>query len=94
MYSNIAKNKRKTVFIFIFVIILIAALGWIIGGVDDVLDRDRNAMQRPNRATAAAPGVAFTRLRQRLLGIEMSESADSLLGRGDAVKAGRRYLLG
>ncbi len=30
MYSNIAANKRKTVYIFIFFIILIGGLGWLV----------------------------------------------------------------
>lgn len=30
MYSNIAANKRKTVYIFIFFILLIAGLGWLV----------------------------------------------------------------
>lgn len=31
MYSNIAANKRKTIFIFLFFIALIGGLGWIVG---------------------------------------------------------------
>ncbi len=30
MYSNIAANKRKTVYIFLFFIVLIGALGWLV----------------------------------------------------------------
>lgn len=30
MYSNIAANKRKTVYIFLFFIVIIGALGWLI----------------------------------------------------------------
>ena len=30
MYSNIAANKRKTVYIFVFFIVLIGALGWLV----------------------------------------------------------------
>ncbi|MBW3568979.1 M48 family metallopeptidase [Candidatus Parcubacteria bacterium] len=30
MYSNIAANKRKTIFIFLFFIILIGGLGWVV----------------------------------------------------------------
>ena len=30
MYSNIAKNKRKTVYIFIFFIVLVGALSWLV----------------------------------------------------------------
>lgn len=30
MYSNIAANKRKTIYIFLFFIVLIGALGWLV----------------------------------------------------------------
>lgn len=30
MYSNIARNKRKTIYIFLFFIVLIGALGWLV----------------------------------------------------------------
>ncbi len=30
MYSNIAANKRKTIYIFLFFIVLIGALGWVV----------------------------------------------------------------
>lgn len=30
MYSNIARNKRKTIYIFIFFIVLIGVLGWLV----------------------------------------------------------------
>ena len=60
-----------------------------VGGVDDVLDADRHAVQRADalaaRRCASAPG-----LRQRALAVEIGPGLDLGLERGDAVEAGAR----
>src|SRR5262249_55352165 len=53
-----------------------AALGRVIRRLDDVLDRDRNAVQRPERMAVRAPLIEATRLRERMVTIEMRERLD------------------
>ena len=64
-----------------------AAFGRVVGGVEDVLDADRNAMQRADRMAVAAALVERARLRQR---ISDRDARKRLLvfDRGNAVEAG------
>ena len=50
-----------------------AELSRIIRGVDDVLDRDGNAVQRPERMAFEAAFVEFARLGKRMVAVEMGE---------------------
>ena len=47
--------------------------GRIVRGVDDVLDRDRNAVQRAERVAQHTALVEHPRLRKHMLAIEMGE---------------------
>src|SRR5919204_6670086 len=64
-----------------------AELGRIIGGVDDVLDRDRNAVQPPERMALEAAFVEFARLGKRMLAVEMGEGLDLAVACLDALEA-------
>ena len=66
-----------------------AHLGRQVGGVDDVLDADRHAMQRAARGTA----VEVVRLAQRELGIDRGPGVDVLLARVDAREAVADHVL-
>jgi hypothetical protein len=65
-----------------------AELGRIIRGVDDVLDRDRDAVQRPERMALEAAFVEFARLGKRMVAVEMGEGLDLAVERLDALEAG------
>ena len=71
-----------------------AELGRIIRRVDDVLDRDRNAVQRSERVALRAALVERARLRERVLAVEMDERFDLAINRFNAVEAGARIILG
>ena len=71
-----------------------AAFGRIVAGVDDVLDPDRNAVQRTQRHAPALALVERARLRDGMVGIEMGEGADFRIDRGDTVEAGAGIFLG
>ena len=71
-----------------------AELGRIVRGVDDVLDRDRNAVQRAERVAQRAALVERARLRQHMLAVEMSERPDLAVERVDAIEAGAGIVLG
>ena len=60
-----------------------AVPGRHVGGVDQVLDRDRDAVQRPARGRR----VAAPRRGERRLGIEILPGADHRLARGDPFEA-------
>ena len=69
-----------------------AVLGRLVGGIDDVLDGDRNARKQPARAGI----VDRPRSHRSLGGVEMAPCPDRRLGRGDAVQrrgTGRRRAL-
>ena len=51
-------------------------------------------MQRTDRPAASAPLIAFARLRQRELRVEMRERLDGVFRRLDPIEAGARDLLG
>src|SRR5262249_10849854 len=70
-----------------------AELGREIGGVDDVLDRDRDAVERTERTTLRAALVEGARLTERGVAIEMGEGADLAVPRVDAIEAGADILL-
>src|SRR5207244_9469198 len=55
------------------------AFGRIIRGVEDVLDPDRDAMQRPDPFAIGLAAVKRTRLRQGVLRIQMDEGVDLCL---------------
>src|SRR5262249_43954864 len=65
-----------------------AELGRIIRGVDDVLDRDRNTVQRPDRAAFRAALVECARLRKHAVAIDMDERPDLAVDRLDAIETG------
>src|ERR1700739_4731927 len=71
-----------------------AELGRIIRSVDDVLDRDWDAVQRPERVALRAPLVEPAGLGQRMLAVEMDERLDLAINRFNAVEAGARIILG
>jgi len=71
-----------------------AELGRIIRGVDDVLDRDWNAVQRADRVSLRAALVERARLRERVLAVEMGECLDLAVEGFDAVEAGAGIFLG
>ena len=60
-----------------------AALGRQVRGVDDVLDADRDAVQRPARGLR----VALARLGERGAGVEVRPRPDGLLALGDPLEA-------
>jgi hypothetical protein len=70
------------------------ALGRIIGGIDDVLDRDRNAVQRPDRVPLLAALIEPACLGERMLAVEMGERLDLSIERRDAIEASTRTILG
>src|SRR3954468_22824885 len=59
-------------------------LGRIVRGVDDVLDRDWNVVQRTERMALQAALDARPRLREHILAIEMRERLDLAVERFDA----------
>ena len=61
-----------------------------VDGVDQILDRDRDPVQRPSRRFRIAP----SRGRQRLLAIEVLPGANHRLARLDAVEIGSDQCLG
>src|SRR6516162_833746 len=63
-------------------------LGRVIRGVDDVLDRDRDAVQRTNRVAVRAALVERARLRERALTVDMDECFDLAVESFDAVETG------
>ena len=67
-----------------------AAFRRTVGRVDDVLNSDRNAVQRTDRPSALAPFVALARLRQCVLRVEMGKGLHFRLNCRDPVKAGAR----
>jgi len=71
-----------------------AKLGRIIRGVDDILDRDRNAVQRAKRVAQRAALVERACLRQHVLAVEMNERPDLAVERLDAGEAGAGIVLG
>src|SRR5262249_53379737 len=50
--------------------------GRVVRGVDDVLDRDRNAVQRAEGVALGTALVERARLRERVLAVEMDERFD------------------
>src|SRR5262245_6514835 len=70
-----------------------AAFGRIVGGVEDVLDPDRNAVQRTEAPAFRLVAVERARLRQRMLGIEVGERLDFALAGRNPVEAGARVFL-
>src|SRR6185437_11694381 len=64
------------------------AFGRIILGVEYVLDRYRNAVQRTERLAFAPAFVERARLRARIIGIEMDEGVNRVLARSNPVEAG------
>jgi hypothetical protein len=61
-----------------------------VGGVDQVLDRDRHAVQRPARRLGVAPAG----LGERLFAVEMFKGADDGLAGGDTGEIGGGERLG
>ena len=70
------------------------AFGRIVRGVEDVLDSDRNAVQRPGALATGLAAIERTRLRQRVLRIQMDESVDFALDSRNPLQAGARIVLG
>ena len=68
--------------------------GRIVRGVDDVLDRDRNAVQRAERVAQHTALVEHARLRKHMLAIEMGERSDLAVERFDASETGAGIGLG
>jgi hypothetical protein len=71
-----------------------AALGRIVGGIEDVLNSDGNAVQRPDASAVGLVAVERARLGQCMLAIDVDEGLDIGLDRRDAPEAGARVLLG
>src|SRR5262249_14708165 len=71
-----------------------AEFGRVIRGVDDVLDRDRNAVQRAEGVALRAALVERARLRERVLAVEMDERLDLAVEGFNAVEAGADILRG
>ncbi len=61
-----------------------------VGGIDQILDGDRDAVQRPARRL----GIALPRGGERRRGVEEVPSADHLLAGGDTVETGGHQRLG
>src|SRR5262249_53210946 len=70
-----------------------AALGRVIRRIDDVLDRDRNAMQRADRMAVRAALIEATRLRERMVTIEMRERLDLAVEPFNALETGAGIIL-
>ena len=70
-----------------------AVLGRHVGGVDDVLDADGDAMQRADALACPARRVGRLRLLERALAVEERPGADLRLERIDAGEAGANQLL-
>src|SRR5262249_58251712 len=68
--------------------------GRVIRGVDDVLDRDRNAVQRAEGVALRAALVERARLRERVLAVEMDERFDLAVESFDAVETSAGIILG
>ena len=69
-----------------------AVLGREVRRVDDVLDRHRHAVQRPERPAGALALVERARLGAGMLGIEVGEGLDARLVRRDPREAGLGHL--
>ena len=67
-----------------------AVAGRHVGGVDQILDRERYAVQRAARRL----GIALPRRSERRLGIEIMPGADEAFACGDPIEAGARQCLG
>ena len=64
-----------------------AVLGRHVGGVDDVLHPDREAVQQPERPAGGAVAVERLRLLQDMVGIEIRPRANAGLALGDNLQA-------
>ncbi len=64
-----------------------AVLGRVVLGVDDVLDADRDAVERPQRAAGPAVRVERIGLRAGMGGVDRGEGVDLALARLDPGKA-------
>ena len=71
-----------------------AVLGGHVDGVDDVLQADRHAVQRPDGAALAPVGVAGAGLGQRMGLVQVLPGLHLALGLADALQAGLHQLLG
>ena len=61
-----------------------------VGGIEDVLDPDRHAVERPGRFCG---GIASVGLGEREVGIEERPGPDNVLALGDAREAGAHHRL-
>jgi hypothetical protein len=71
-----------------------AVLGRHVGGVDDVLDADRDAVQRADRLAAALALIRGARLRERVLLVEELPRLDGRLELAEALEAALNELFG
>ncbi len=71
-----------------------AALGRKVGRIKDILDSDRDAVQRANAPATGLVPVERARLRQRVFGIEMGESLNVAFDRLDPAEASGGIFLG
>ena len=67
--------------------------GRIVRGVEDVLDFDRNAVQRPGALATGLAAIERRRLRQRVLRIQMDESVDFAPRQPQSARGRRAYSL-
>lgn len=70
-----------------------AQLSGIIRGVDDVLDRDRNTMERAQGAALCAAFIACTRLREHMLAVQVRKGFDVAVRPRDPVETGAGIFL-
>ena len=61
-------------------------------GVVDVLEADRDAVQRPAGTAAHDRGLGGARRSERAVAVEMEEGVQGAVELGDAVEAGLRQL--
>ena len=75
-----------------------AAFGRVVGGIEDILDRDRNAVQRPDANSRCGGARRAPRAwLSAVVRIEMREGVHLVVDRGDALETGadiffRRHL--
>jgi hypothetical protein len=70
-----------------------AIFGRQIGRIEGVLNADRDPVQTPDRVASGTLGVAGTRLRERMLGIQKCPRVDARIDLTDPVEAGLRPFL-
>ena len=71
-----------------------AAFGRVIGGIEDVLDRHRHAVQRPERGPLRRRSSSARACASACVGIEMDKGMHLAVDGGDPLKTGAGIVFG